>query len=156
MPQNLTYNDVLNSTGTELEPSQWLLIDQPRIQAFADATDDHQYIHTDPKRAAQTELGGTIAHGLLSLSLLPGLAGETMLMPQGMAMGINYGFNKVRFLSTVRPGDEVRTRALVVSVDEKSPGRLLVALDLTLEVKGQDKPALVCEWLNLFVGGHNS
>lgn len=151
MLKQLPYDDVLKSAGTQLAPSDWLLIDQNRIDAFAEATGDHQYIHTDPKRAAQTDLGGTIAHGLLSLSLLPRLAGETMLVPKDMTMGINYGFNKVRFLSLVRPGDEVRAQATVVSVEEKSPGRLLVLLNLQLEIKGQEKPALVCEWLNLFV-----
>ena len=145
------YQHVLNSTGTQLPPSDWLLIEQHRIQAFADATDDQQYIHTDPQRAAQTELGGTIAHGLLSLSLLPALAGSTLLVPEGMKMGINYGFNKVRFLSPVRPGDKVRTQGTVVAVKEKSPGRLLVTTEVVLEVEGQVKPAFICEWLNLLV-----
>lgn len=151
MQNHHPYQTVLNSTGTSLSPSDWYLIDQSRIQAFADATDDQQYIHTDPARAAKTELGGTIAHGLLSLSLLPRLAGSTLLIPEGMTMGINYGFNKVRFLSPVRPGDQVRTQGRVVAVKEKSPGRLLVTTEVVLEIQGQDKPALVCEWLNLLV-----
>ena len=151
MLNTLPYTAVKHSAGTQLKPSNWLLIDQQRINAFAETTGDHQYIHTDPERAAQTELGGTIAHGLLSLALLPTLAGDSMLVPEGMTMGINYGFNKVRFLNVVRPGDEVRAEATVTHVEEKSPGRLLVALNLQLAIKGEDKPALVCEWLNLFV-----
>lgn len=137
--------------GQALNPSEWLLIDQPRINLFADATDDHQYIHTDPKRAATTELGGTIAHGLLSLSLLPALVGDVLIVPEGMTMGINYGFNNVRFLTPVRPCEFVRAVATVNDVVEKSPGRFLVTLNLSLEIQGQSKPAMVCEWLNLFV-----
>ena len=151
MLNTLPYEQVKQSTGRQLLPSDWLLVDQARINLFAEATGDYQYIHVDEARAAESELGGTIAHGLLSLSLLPVLAADSLLVPEGMTMGINYGFNKVRFLSPVRPGDRVRAVATITEVVEKSPGRLLVTLSLTMEIEGQPKPALVCEWLNLFV-----
>ncbi len=137
--------------GKPLPPSQWFTIDQTRINQFADVTEDHQYIHIDPERAKQTELGGTIAHGFLSLSLLPKLAEGSLPIPENSVMGINYGFDKVRFLNPVRPGDAIRFCATVVSVEDKGDQRCLQKLAVTVEIKDQQKPALACEWLNMFV-----
>ena len=137
--------------GTELEPSPWLVIDQERIDLFADATDDHQFIHVDPERAAETPLGTTIAHGYLTLSLLPHLFESVAVLPQGLRMALNYGLNKARFLSPVKVGAEVRLRAKIVSVTEKEPGRLLVASDATIEIRGREQPALIAETLALFI-----
>lgn len=154
--------DQLNSfMGKSLNPSDWLVMDQSRIHKFADATDDHQFIHIDPAAAEKTPLGGTIAHGLLTLSLLPKLVEQCMLVPEGTTMGINYGFDKVRFLNPVRPGDALRLKATVVDVQIKPESgdkeiRVLTKLAVTLEIKSSEqkilkKPALICEWLNLFV-----
>lgn len=134
-----------------LPPSSWFAISQDRIDQFADVTEDHQYIHIDSERAKATELGGTIAHGFLNLSLLPRLSKGCLSLPKNSVMGINYGFNRVRFLNPVRPGDEIRFCASVLSTEEKGSHRLLQTLSVTVEIKGQEKPALVCEWLNLFI-----
>lgn len=134
-----------------LPPGEWFLIEQPRINDFADVTEDHQYIHIEPERAKHTDLGGTIAHGFLSLSLLPKLAEGSLPVPDNSVMGINYGFDKVRFLNPVRPGDHIRFCGQVLSIEDKGDQRRLQKLAVTLEIKGQEKPALACEWLNMFV-----
>ena len=149
----MTDHAYANAIGQTLQPSDWFLIEQSRINQFADVTLDHQYIHIDPERAAQTDLGGTIAHGFLMLSLLPKLVEKSMLTPEGMVMGINYGFDKVRFLNPVRPGDRVRETGAVLDMQDKGDGRYLQKLGVSLEIEGVDKPAVVCEWLNLFVVG---
>lgn len=143
--------DYTENAGQSIKPSEWFVIDQNRINAFADATLDHQYIHTDPERAKASHLGGTIAHGFLLLSLMPKLVSESMMTPPAMVMGINYGFDKVRFLSSVRPGDAIRLTATIKSIEAKDNNSYLQRLDVTLEIQGQSKPAIVCEWLNLFV-----
>lgn len=149
----MTDHAYTDAIGQTLQPSDWFLIEQSRINQFADVTLDHQYIHIDPARAAQTDLGGTIAHGFLMLSLLPKLVEKSMLTPAGMVMGINYGFDKVRFLNPVRPGDRVRVTGTVLDMQDKGGGRYLQKLGINLEIEGVDKPAVVCEWLNLFVVG---
>lgn len=137
--------------GHSLKPGPWYVVDQQRINQFAEVTEDRQYIHIDENRAKQSSLGGTIAHGFLLLSLLPKLAEQCMLLPENLVMGINYGFDKVRFLSPVRPGDRVRVCAVVADVQEKEANRYILKLDIRLEIEGRAKPALFCEWLNLFV-----
>lgn len=143
--------DILALAGKTLPPSDWFTIDQPRINAFADATLDHQYIHIDPERAAQTPFGGTIAHGFLLLSLMPKLLSEQQVLPDNVQMAINYGFDKIRFISPVKVGSTVRLCASIQSIEQRSPGKYLQRLAVTLEIKGQEKPALIGEWLNLFV-----
>ncbi|PCI52705.1 MAG: hypothetical protein COB36_14585 [Alphaproteobacteria bacterium] len=147
----ISYNTLKSHIGTLLKAGAWFPIDQGRIYMFAGATEDHQYIHIDEARAKETGLGGTIAHGFLSLSLLPKLSEQVMPVPDNMVMAINYGFNKVRFLNMVRPGDEVRLVATVSNVEEKTGDRVLLAMDCIVEIKGKDKPAIACEWLNLFI-----
>ncbi|MEM7483310.1 MAG: MaoC family dehydratase [Acidobacteriota bacterium] len=153
MPRIVPPAELLQMAGTSLGPSDWLTVDQQRIDRFADATEDHQFIHVDPKRAARTPFGSTIAHGFLSLSLLPKLSNEITVMPEGLNMAINYGLNKLRFLQPVKAGSAVRLRAEVTDVSEKKPGRLLVTQEVTVEIRDEAKPALVAESLTLYVVG---
>jgi len=142
-------DDIRSKVGREIGVSGWLTVDQPRIDAFADATDDHQFIHVDPASAAQTPFGGTIAHGFLSLSLLSRMAAEAMLIPDGLKMAVNYGLDRVRFLAPVKSGKRVRGRFVLDSVDEKAPGQILLRHTVTVEIEGEDKPALTAVWLGL-------
>lgn len=137
--------------GQQLGTSPWLTVDQAMIDAFAEATGDHQYIHVDPVRAAATPFGGTIAHGFLTLSLMPRLSAATdMPRPAGVRMGVNYGGNRVRFLTPVRSGARVRGRFTLLDIEQKRPGQWQQTLDYTLEIDGQDKPALTAEWISQF------
>ena len=142
-------DEIRARTGSEVGVSGWLTVDQPRIDAFADATDDHQFIHVDPAAAAQTPFGGTIAHGFLSLSLLSRMAADAMLLPDGLKMAVNYGFDRVRFLAPVPTGSRVRGRFVLDRVDEKAAGQILMRHLVTVEIEGADKPALTAEWLSL-------
>lgn len=135
--------------GQVLGVSDWILVDQLMIDRFAEVTQDFQFIHVTPELAKATPLGGTIAHGLLTLSLLPKMAEAVLPMPEGLRMGFNYGFNRVRFVSPVRSGRRVRGRFVMRTVDDTQPGRLMLTLDVTVEIEGEDKPALVAEWLAL-------
>jgi acyl dehydratase len=145
--------ELLGMAGHENEPSPWLLIDQDRVDLFADATNDHQFIHVDPVQAAATPFGTTIAHGYLTLSLLPYLSQQVAAAPEGLLMGINYGLDKLRFPQPVKVGSEVRLRSKVLEVSEKLPGRILVKTEATVEIRGEPKPALVAETLAMFVVG---
>src|SRR3982750_2842470 len=146
----LTSLDEIHSRiGEEVGLSSWLLVDQARIEAFAEATEDRQFIHTDPAAAAGTAFGGTIAHGFLTLSLLSRMAAEAMLLPDGLKMAVNYGFDRIRFLTPVRSGKRVRGRFALDSVEEKAPGQLLMRHRVTVEIEGEDRPALTAEWLGL-------
>jgi acyl dehydratase len=135
--------------GQEVGTSGWLLVDQARIDAFADATEDRQFIHVDPAAAAQTPFGGTVAHGFLTLSLLSRMAAEAMLLPDTLQMAVNYGFERVRFIAPVRSGARVRGRFVLDSVDEKGPGQVLTRHSVTVEIEGETKPALTALWLGL-------
>ena len=129
--------------------SSWLTIDQKRIDEFADATEDRQFIHTEPETAAQTPFGGTIAHGFLSLSMLSRMAAEAMLVPDNIKMAVNYGLDRVRFIKPVRSGKRIRGRFRLDSIEEKAPGQLLLRHTVTVEIEGEEKPALTAEWLGL-------
>ncbi len=133
--------------------SDWLLVDQAMIDRFAEVTGDHQFIHVDPERAARTPFGGTVAHGFLLLSLLPRLQADMgRPRPEGFLMAVNYGFERVRFVTPVRSGARVRARSALVSVEEKRLGQLQQLAEVTLEIEGQAKPALTALWLGqLFV-----
>ena len=144
-------DNYLANVGKQLPIGQWMIIDQDRINDFADATLDHQYIHIDQEQASKTNLGGTIAHGFLILSLMPKLIADSLITPESMMMGINYGFDKVRFLNPVYPGDEIRLIAHINSIEPRGDNRYLQRLDVAIEIKGKSKPAIACEWLNLFV-----
>ena len=140
---------IRSRVGSEVGISGWLTVDQARIHAFAEATEDRQFIHIDPAAAAQTPFGGTIAHGFLSLSLLSRMAADAMLIPAGVKMAVNYGLDRVRFLAPVRSGKRVRGRFELDSVEEKAPGQVLMRHTVTVEIEGEDKPALTAVWLGL-------
>lgn len=136
--------------GEELGVSDWLEIDQDRIDAFADATIDHQFIHVDPEAAKATPWGTTIAHGFLTLSLLIPLVSGSLPAPEKTVMAINYGTDKVRFLQPVKVDSRIRARTRLVEVEEKGPGRWLVKTEATVDIEGEDRPALVAELLTMF------
>jgi len=142
-------DEIRAKIGEEVGVSDWILVDQARIDAFADATEDRQFIHVDPKAAAQTPFGGTVAHGFLTLSLLSAMAADAMLHPDSLKMAINYGLGRVRFVAPVRAGSRVRGRFRLDSVEEKAPGQVLMRHTVTVEIEGEDKPALTAEWLGL-------
>ena len=148
---NISVEDFINSAGTELGPSDWLLIDQERINTFADATNDHQFIHIDAEKAAATPFGSTIAHGFLSLSLISHLVGQIMLKPKGTVMGINYGSDKVRYLQPVKVDSRVRTRAKIDKVSARPGGQYLVKYTVTVEIENEERPALIAEILSLYI-----
>ena len=135
--------------GQEVGVSSWLTIDQERIDAFADATEDRQFIHVDAAAAATTAFGGTIAHGFLTLSLLSRMGAEAMMIPEGTKMAVNYGLDRVRFLAPVRSGRRVRGRFTLDSVEEKAAGQWLMRHIVTIEIEGEEKPALTAAWLGL-------
>ncbi|APX11484.1 MaoC family dehydratase [Tateyamaria omphalii] len=137
--------------GTEVGVSNWITVDQPMIDRFADVTHDDQWIHTDPARAAQTDLGGTIAHGFLTLSLASRFAYDCFPLLPGQSMGINYGFNRLRFLTPVRPEQRLRGRFTLRDVTKRNGSELLRTFNLTIEIDGAGSPALVAEWLGLAV-----
>src|SRR6059058_2319297 len=137
--------------GEEVGVSGWIPIDQGRIDAFADATEDRQFIHVDRAAAAQTPFGTTIAHGFLSLSLLSRMGAEAMLLPDGLRMAINYGLDRVRFLSPVKSGQRVRGRFVLDSIEEKAAGQWLLHHAVTVEIEEQEKPALSAQWLTLII-----
>ncbi|WP_308517316.1 MaoC family dehydratase [Sphingomonas flavescens] len=144
-----TLEDIRSRVGQEIGVSSWVTVDQGRIDAFAEATEDRQFIHVDAEAAAQTPFGGTIAHGFLSLSLLSRMGAEAMLIPEGVRMAVNYGLDRVRFLAPVRSGKRVRGRFTLDSVDEKAPGQILMRHTVTVEIEGEEKPALTAQWLGL-------
>jgi acyl dehydratase len=137
--------------GQDNGVSDWVLIDQERVNRFADATDDHQWIHVDVEQAKKGPFGGTIAHGFLTLSLTALFSSSGKYLPEGMKMVVNYGLNKVRFIAPVPVGSRVRSKMVISGVEEKDPGRLLVTTTHTIEIEGQDKPACIAETLAMFM-----
>lgn len=138
--------------GQEIGVTDWVTIDQARIDAFADVTEDHQWIHVDPERAKrETPFGNTIAHGFLTLSMASKFAYEVLPAQPGQVMGINYGFNKLRFLNPVVAGDRIRARFVLNNIEKKGENRLLRELGMTIEIEGKETPALVAEWLGMAV-----
>ena len=146
-------SDLQALIGTETGVSRWFLIDQARIDAFADATEDWQFIHVNPEQARATPFGGTIAHGFLTLSLASAMSYDAVERLEGVAMGINYGFDRLRFLAPVPAGSKVRGRFKLLSAEDKGGGRWLIKHELTVEIEGSDKPALIAEWLAMQVVG---
>ncbi|WP_106743507.1 MaoC family dehydratase [Yoonia maritima] len=135
----------------EVAVSDWVLVDQARIDAFAAATLDHQWIHTDPDRAAQTPFGGTIAHGFLTLSLAAHFAQSSLPSSKESVMGVNYGFDKIRFLAPVRAGSRLRGRFTLNNVIKRKPTELLKTHTLTIDIEGAEIPALTAVWLGLTI-----
>ena len=153
MALTLNVDQLQDYIGKEVGVSEWMLVDQDRINQFAEATGDHQYIHVDPERAAQTPFGTTIAHGFLTMSLmvLMGYEGSTKL--ENSVMGINYGFDKLRFINPVKVNNRIRGRFQLVSAEEKKPNHYLLKHAVTVEIEGEEKPALIAEWLGMTVIG---
>jgi len=142
-------DEIRSKVGHEVGLSDWIEVGQDRIDDFADATEDRQYIHTDPELAAQTPFGTTIAHGFLSLSLLSRMAVDAMQVPDGIRMAVNYGLDRVRFLAPVKAGKRIRGRFVLDSIEEKAPGQILMRHTVTVEIEGEVKPALTAQWLGL-------
>ena len=144
-----TLDEIRAKIGQAIGVSEWIDVPQDRIGAFADATDDHQFIHVDPAAAAAAGFGGTIAHGFLTLSLLSRMAADAMLIPDTARMAVNYGLDRVRFLAPVKAGKRVRGHFTLEGADEKAPGQLLLKHQVTVEIEGEEKPALTAQWLGL-------
>ncbi|TWG53935.1 MULTISPECIES: MaoC family dehydratase [unclassified Aminobacter] len=146
----VTLEDAKNAVGQEIGVSPWRVVSQEMINQFADATDDHQFIHVDPERAAsETPFGGTIAHGFLTLSLLSTLAYETIPPIEGAGIGVNYGFESIRFMSPVKSGARIRARFKLAELIARPSGWMHLNYDVTVEVEGSKKPALTARWLTL-------
>ena len=146
-----TVDEIRGRIGSEVGLSDWLTIGQGRIDAFAEATEDRQFIHVDPQAAAGTPFGGTVAHGFLSLAMLSRMGAEAMLVPETLRMGVNYGLDRVRFIAPVRAGKRIRGRFALDSVEDKAPGQILLRHVVTVEIEGEDKPALTASWLTLLL-----
>lgn len=142
-------DDIASKVGQPIGTSDWIEVPQSRITDFAEATEDRQFIHVDPDLAARTPFGGTIAHGFLSLSLLSRMAADVMLVPETTKMAVNYGLDRVRFLKPVAAGKKVRGRFVLTAMTDKAPGQLLLTHNVTVEIEGEDRPALVADWLGL-------
>ncbi len=149
----LTFANVADSIGKEIGVSSWVTVDQNRINAFADCTNDHQWIHVDVERAKkESPFGTTIAHGYLTLSLLADMSYEIGIVPEDVAAVFNYGLDKVRFLTPVKSGSRVRARATLTDVTEQAGGRKLLKVTNSIEIEGEPKPALIAETLAVLVG----
>ena len=145
----ITVDEMKDRIGSETV-SDWVEVTQDMIDKFADATGDRQFIHVNPEQAAMTPFGGTIAHGFLTLSLMPLLSSKVADAPklEGVKMGVNYGGNKVRFLTPVRSGSKVRGRFKLLEFAEKRPGQYQQTNEFTVEIEGSDKPAMIAEWIS--------
>jgi acyl dehydratase len=153
MAGTVTRQELERMIGEHLGASAWFLVDQKRVDQFADVTLDHQFIHVDPERARATPFGGTIAHGLLTLSLIVHLCLDFVPKVEGTKLLVNYGFDRVRFSAPVKVGKRIRALGRLASVEERKPGNLILRLDVTIEIENEEKPALVAEWLSLHVVG---
>ena len=151
MAEIVKLEELAGMAGRELEPTDWLEIDQDRVNQFAVATNDHQFIHVDPDKAAQTPFGGTIAHGYLSMSLVSFFNEQSGVLPEGLEMAVNYGSDKVRYLAPVRVGKRVRARMKILEIDEKRPGQWLMKTAVTIEIEGETAPAMIAEVLGLYI-----
>lgn len=149
MPPAVPIADIPGLPGTDLGRSDWLQIDQSLVDAFAEVTNDHQFIHVDPVAAARTAFGSTIAHGFLTLSLVSTLFYQLAVYPEGLTMTLNYGMNKLRFLAPVKVGGRIRLKAAIADAAERSPGAFLFTYDITVEIEGEERPALVGQLLAL-------
>jgi acyl dehydratase len=153
MVQTVTREELAARVGQQLGVSAWFLVDQERVNRFADVTLDHQFVHVDLERAKQTPFGGTIAHGFLTLSLLVPLCLDYIPVLANRTLLVNYGFDKIRFVAPVRVGKRVRALGTLAEVSERKPGNVIIKMDVTVEIENEEKPALVAEWLSLHVVG---
>ena len=141
--------DIAQYQNVELESSEWHTVTQEQINQFADCTLDHQFIHIDPEKAGQTPFGGTIAHGFLTLSMLSHFSEQFALVIEGTYMGVNYGFDSVRFISPVKVGKKIRAHAKSLDIVEKRPGQFMSRTEVTVEIEGEEKPALKAVWIGM-------
>lgn len=144
-------DEIRSRIGSDIGASPWIAVSQADIDAFADVTGDHQFIHVDPEAAGKTPFGGTIAHGFLTLSLLSQMAAGVMLVPDTTRMAVNYGFEKVRFIAPVRSGSRVRGHFSLVAMEEKNPGQWQFLHKVVVEIEGEDRPALQADWIGLII-----
>ena len=151
MSQIISVEELEAAVGQEFGPSDWLQVDQERINRFAEATIDHQFIHVDPKAAAATPFGTTIAHGFLTLSLVTFLTAGLAPLPKGLTTVINYGLNKVRYLQPVKVDSEIRASIKILEVRRKGRTRVLMTCEVTIKIRGEKRPALLAEALILFI-----
>lgn len=147
MPTLIPQNQIQDFIGHTTEPTDWLTVEQSRIDQFAECTLDRQFIHIDPEAAKQTPFGSTIAHGFLTLSLLSHFAEQMAVGIEGVKMGVNYGLDKVRFINPVKVNSNIRARGKILDILEKNPGQYQFKLEVTIEIEGESKPALIAEWL---------
>ncbi len=145
--------NLLAEVGSDLGTSDWITIEQDRVNQFADVTEDHQFIHVDPEMAKKTPFGGPIAHGFLTLSLLSKFSTQCGFQIEDVKMGVNYGFEKVRFLAPVKVGKKVRGHFKLKAAEEKRPGQYLLTYEISVEIEGEEKPALVADWLGMMFTG---
>ncbi|HEY5624479.1 MAG TPA: MaoC family dehydratase [Gammaproteobacteria bacterium] len=150
MSNTRTKQQLLALVGEELGTSEWFVVDQDRIDRFADVTEDHQFIHVDPVKARDAGFGGTIAHGMLTLSLIVGFCNRFAPELEGSTMVINYGFDKVRFAAPVKVNDRIRAVAVLADARERG-GHMLIKAKVTIEIEGESRPALVAEWLTMHI-----
>jgi len=151
MTRYVSTSDLPGLVGTELDASDWMKITQDRVNEFADATNDRQFIHVDLEKAKASPFGGTIAHGFLTLSLLTHLLAEHMVLPENTALTINYGSDKVRFLKPVAVGQRIRAKQQLLEATEKKPGHWLMKMSVTVEIEGEQTPALIAEILFMHI-----
>jgi acyl dehydratase len=154
MAEPFTFEQMPGQIGKELGVSNWHVVDQDKINQFANCTGDHQWIHVDVERAKkQSPYGGTIAHGFLTLSLVAALSAETNAFPAPIAAAFNYGLDKVRFIAPVKAGAKVRLRVALMEFNQKAPGQFLMKTQNTLEIEGEQKPAMIAEALAMLIPG---
>ncbi|MDA8920391.1 MaoC family dehydratase [Porticoccaceae bacterium] len=149
MPQLIKKSEIEKYIGNICEPTDWFEVTQEQVNVFADCTLDHQFIHIDPEAAAKSPFGGTIAHGFLTLSMLAYFSESFSLSIEGSYMGVNKGFDKVRFVAPVPVGSRIRCHTTVAEINEKKPGQYDFKMEISIEIEGGDKPALVAEWLSV-------
>jgi acyl dehydratase len=147
----ITKDAMIAAVGQEMGVSPWFVMDQVRIDVFADVTEDHQFIHVDPIRAAKTDFGGTVAHGMLTLSMMSGMAYGALPAMAGQGASVNYGFDKVRFITPVRSGARVRGRFVLAEAQTRGRGNLMTRFQATVEIEGEARPALSADWLVLYL-----
>lgn len=151
MANTISLEALRGSVGQRQAPSRWYRLDADRVQAFADRTEDWQYIHLDAERAAQTPFGGPVAHGFLTLSMLSAMSYDVLAEPEGTQMSVNYGFDKLRFIAPVPVGARIRGHFTLQGLKERRAGEIMCTHQVEVEIEGGDRPALAAEWLNLFV-----
>jgi acyl dehydratase len=151
--EGYSLHKIAHFVGRPLGVTEWVVIEQKRIDQFADATDDHQWIHVDVQRARRGPFGSTVAHGYLMLALLARFTYELGLVPADAGQALNYGLDRVRFMTPVRAGARVRDRVTLLTAEDKGPGRVLIKAQHTIEIDGEDKPAMVADALAMLVAG---